>query len=97
MLGKSTKIEPQSSEIALWSFSRRIFGCGSEEERAKSAPRAPQERPRAPQERPRGSQERPKSVQEGPKTSLKALWGALGDYFDAPKLEKRAFRERSVA
>ena len=67
------------------------------QERPRSASRAPQERPRAPQERPRAPQDRPKCVQEGPKTPLKALRRALGVRFDAYKLEKRVFRERSAA
>ena len=63
----------------------------------KSAPRAPKSAPRASQERPKSVPERPKSALESVKTPLKALRGALRDHFDAYKLEKRAFRERSVA
>ena len=104
-------IDPRAAEIAHRSaFGATSVGYvarrarSSAEERHKSVPRAPQERPRAsqerprsPQERPRAPQERPKSARKGPKTPLKALWGALGNHFDASKLEKRAFRERSVA
>ena len=92
-----SKIEPRSP--------RTLRGSpGAPQERPKSVPRAsqdasraPQERPRAPQERPRAPQERPKSAKEGPKTPLKTLQRALEDHFDACKVEKRAFRERSVA
>ena len=59
----------------------------------KSAPRASKSAPRAPKSAPRAPQQRPKSAQEGPKTPLQALWGALGDHFDACELEQIAFRE----
>ena len=92
-----SKIEPRSP----WTLRGPP---GAPQERPQSVPRAsqdasraPQERPRAPQERPRAPQERPKSAKEGPKTPLKTLQRALGDHFDACKVEKRAFRERSVA
>ena len=58
----------------------------------RSGPRAPKSAQEAPKSVPRA----PKSVQEGPKTPLEALRGAIGDHFDARKLEKRAFRERPV-
>ena len=64
-------------------------------------PRAPQERPksapRASQERPRVPQERPKSAQEPPKSAPRAHLTALGNCFETSKVERSAFRKRSVA
>ena len=91
---KSAQERPRASQYRPRASQERLQ---SAQERAKSVPRAPQERRRAPKERSRAPQERAKSAQESPKTSLKALRGTLGDYFDASKLGKRAFRKRSVA
>ena len=94
---EGSKIEPRSS---FW----RLGPPDAFQEQPwapQEAPRASPERRRAPQERPksapRAPQERPKSAQESPWKLLQAFRGALGDPFDASKLDKSAIRERSVA
>ena len=92
-----SKIEPRSPRTLRGPPGAPQERPKSVPRRLKNVPRAPQSALRPPKSGPRAAQERPKSAQEGPKTPLKALRGALGDHFDARKLEKRAFRERSVA
>ena len=92
-----SKIHPKSLQKVQERPRRKSFPKVSHLGRPKTPQERPESAPRAHQGRPRAPQERPKSAQEGPKTLLKALRGALGDHFDAYKLEKRAFRERSVA
>ena len=63
-------------------------------ERPKSAPRAPQERPKSAQESPKTAPRAPKSP---PKSAPRAHLTALGNCFETSKVERSAFRKRSVA
>ena len=66
------------------------------QERAKSAPRAPQEcsksaksAAKALQYSPKSAQAGPKSAQVGSKSPPKAPWRVLGDHFEASNLDRR--------
>ena len=86
-----SKMVPQSGQ------NRASEGRKSSQDRpgrSQERPKSTQEPPKSAQERPRALQERPKSGQEGrrrPRSPLKAPLGALGDHFEAWKLEKYNF------
>ena len=67
------------------------------QERAKSAPKAPQECSRSAKSAATAFQCAPQSTQVGPKSPPKGPWRALGDHFEASNLDRGAFRKRSVA
>ena len=91
-------MHPRGSKIESQRVKNRVKiaqeGPRSAQEREKvlkSGPRAPQEQPRAPKSGPRAAQERPRESQSRPMRPPEAPWGALGDHFEAWKLEKRPF------